>query len=171
MGEFNYLAEETSLKNMGLEELGLSKRVLNTLRRSGFNKVSDVTQKTTKELLTVSDFGEKSLQELRKAYRRKLVTKMIIARSYTSFVGEAYTEKFESELKWINEDKPITKEEPFIKYCGTSDFLRTEEMQRQLENQINSLKGTKNASPFQWQTDPETRNILNQLKEKADRDI
>ncbi|MBI4201409.1 MAG: DNA-directed RNA polymerase subunit alpha [Chloroflexi bacterium] len=50
--------------NMPIEKLSLSARTLNCLKRSNINKVGEVMEKTREELLTIRNFGEKSLREL-----------------------------------------------------------------------------------------------------------
>ena len=49
---------------MPIEDLGLSVRTYNCLKRSGITKVGQVLQMDRKELLSVRNFGLKSYEEL-----------------------------------------------------------------------------------------------------------
>ena len=55
--------------NMTVEELDLSSRTLNCLKRAGLNKVGEVMEKTKDELLDIRNFGEKSFSELYDKFR------------------------------------------------------------------------------------------------------
>lgn len=50
---------------MPLEQLGLSARTFNSLRRSGITKVGELLEKTDEDLLALRSFGQKSLEEVR----------------------------------------------------------------------------------------------------------
>ena len=50
--------------NMLIENLGLSARTLNCLKRADINKVGEVLEARIEELLAIRNFGEKSLTEL-----------------------------------------------------------------------------------------------------------
>ncbi len=50
--------------NTPVEKLGLSARTLNCLKRNNTNKVGEVLEKSREELLSMRNFGEKSLDEL-----------------------------------------------------------------------------------------------------------
>ncbi len=52
------------LANMPVEQLNLSVRTLNCLRRGSINTVGEVVSKTEKELMSLRNFGLKSKQEL-----------------------------------------------------------------------------------------------------------
>lgn len=52
------------LANMSVEQLNLSVRTLNCLRRGNINTVGEVVSKTEKELMSLRNFGMKSKQEL-----------------------------------------------------------------------------------------------------------
>ena len=54
---------------MTVEELDLSSRTLNCLKRAGLNKVGEVMEKTKDELLDIRNFGEKSFNELYDKFR------------------------------------------------------------------------------------------------------
>jgi len=56
--------------DMPLEQLGLTARTFNSLRRSGITKVGELLEKTDEDLLALRSFGQKSLEEV----REKLVT-------------------------------------------------------------------------------------------------
>ena len=55
--------------NMTVEELDLSSRTLNCLKRAGLDKVGEVMEKTKDELLDIRNFGEKSFTELYDKFR------------------------------------------------------------------------------------------------------
>lgn len=53
-----------------IDELGLSARSLNCLRSEGLNYISDVVRKNPSDLLKISNFGRKSLNELEEKLRK-----------------------------------------------------------------------------------------------------
>ena len=55
--------------NMTVEELDLSSRTLNCLKRAGLDKVGEVMEKSKRELLEIRNFGEKSYRELSAKFR------------------------------------------------------------------------------------------------------
>ena len=55
--------------NMVVEELDLSSRTLNCLKRAGLNRVGEVMEKPRSELLSIRNFGEKSYTELYDKFR------------------------------------------------------------------------------------------------------
>lgn len=57
---------EKKLLEQSVEELGLSAVPLKALRSSGIKKIGDLVGKSSKELLKIQNFGEKSLQKLEK---------------------------------------------------------------------------------------------------------
>ncbi len=50
---------------MPIEQLGLSVRTFNCLKRAGITKVGELVEKSEEELLTIRNFGEKALSEVR----------------------------------------------------------------------------------------------------------
>ena len=50
--------------NMPVEQLELSVRTMNCLRRGGISTVGEIISKGEKELLALRNFGQKSMQEL-----------------------------------------------------------------------------------------------------------
>ena len=57
---------EKKLLEQSVEELGLSSVPFKALKSSGIEKIGDLVGKTSKELLEIQNFGEKSLQKLEK---------------------------------------------------------------------------------------------------------
>ena len=59
--------EEVSDSNLNktIEELDLSLRSFNCLKRAGFDTVGDIVDKTEAELKTIKNFGKKSLEEVK----------------------------------------------------------------------------------------------------------
>ena len=55
--------------NMTVEELELSSRTLNCLKRAALNKVGEVIEKSKSDLLEIRNFGEKSYRELYDKFR------------------------------------------------------------------------------------------------------
>jgi len=51
---------------MGIDEIGLPTLALNALKGAGIERVGEVVNKGAKELLMINNFGEKSLEKLRK---------------------------------------------------------------------------------------------------------
>ena len=49
---------------MTIEELDLSVRSFNCLKRAGINTVEDLTNKTTEDMMKVRNLGRKSLEEV-----------------------------------------------------------------------------------------------------------
>ncbi len=58
--------EGKELLERSIEELGLSSVPLRALKNSGVKKMGDLVGKTSKELLKIKNFGEKSLQKVEK---------------------------------------------------------------------------------------------------------
>lgn len=56
--------EEDQLMQMGIEELDLSVRSRNCLKRAGLNTVGELTEKTPDDMMAVRNLGEKSLEEV-----------------------------------------------------------------------------------------------------------
>ena len=50
---------------MTIEELDLSVRSYNCLKRAGINNVEDLTNKTEEDMMKVRNLGRKSLEEVR----------------------------------------------------------------------------------------------------------
>jgi len=50
---------------MTIEELDLSVRSYNCLKRAGINTVQELTQKTEEEMMKVRNLGKKSLEEVK----------------------------------------------------------------------------------------------------------
>jgi DNA-directed RNA polymerase alpha subunit len=53
-----------------IDELGLSERSLNCFKSEGLNYISDVVRKNPSDLLKISNFGRKSLNELEEKLRK-----------------------------------------------------------------------------------------------------
>ena len=58
-------AQMAKLHAMPIEELELSVRPYNCLKRAGINTVGDLIQRTEEEIVAVKNFGRKSLDEVR----------------------------------------------------------------------------------------------------------
>jgi DNA-directed RNA polymerase subunit alpha len=58
-------AQMARLAAMPIEELDLSVRPYNCLKRAGINTVGDLVQRTEEEIVSVKNFGRKSLDEVR----------------------------------------------------------------------------------------------------------
>jgi len=56
--------EREKILEMPIEELDLSVRSYNCLKRAGINTIYELTQKTTEDMLKVRNLGKKSLQEV-----------------------------------------------------------------------------------------------------------
>jgi len=50
--------------NLPIEQLALSVRTLNCLKRAGITKVGELVEKGERELLTIRNFGQKALDEV-----------------------------------------------------------------------------------------------------------
>ncbi len=61
--------------NLTVEELNLSARTLNCLKRTGLDKVGDVLQYPEDDLLKIRNFGKKSLDELHAKFESLGITK------------------------------------------------------------------------------------------------
>ena len=62
--ELSRLAISEELQNMPVEQLNLSVRTMNCLRRGGIATVGDLASKTEKDLMALRNFGQKSKQEI-----------------------------------------------------------------------------------------------------------
>ncbi len=73
-----------------IEELGLSQRAYNSLRRSGLMTIGQVLERTEKELLDLRNFGRKSYDELRdRLIERNYVDGSVEGLTVISDFGEA----------------------------------------------------------------------------------
>jgi len=54
-----------TIYNISIDDLDLSPRVFNGLKRAGITKVGQILEKDEDELLSIRNFGQKSLEELR----------------------------------------------------------------------------------------------------------
>jgi DNA-directed RNA polymerase subunit alpha len=74
--EHENIEEEKSLEEevygIKIEELGLSKKIVNALKREKIETVGDLLKKGEEELLKIKHFGPKSLEDLRKLLKEKL---------------------------------------------------------------------------------------------------
>jgi DNA-directed RNA polymerase subunit alpha len=55
---------KVDVMNMSIDELELSVRSYNCLKRAGINTVSELTNKTSDEMMKVRNLGRKSLEEV-----------------------------------------------------------------------------------------------------------
>jgi DNA-directed RNA polymerase subunit alpha len=76
------------LYSLPIDNLGLSARTLNRLKRADINKVGEVLEKPKDELLNIRNFGEKSLQELYEHLEAKGVMPSSSDEEETSAEGE-----------------------------------------------------------------------------------
>jgi DNA-directed RNA polymerase subunit alpha len=58
--------EKEKVLEMTIEELDLSVRSYNCLKRAGINTVEELTQKNEEEMMKVRNLGKKSLEEVQK---------------------------------------------------------------------------------------------------------
>jgi len=65
-------ALEEEMKEIKIEELGLSKKIVNSLKREKIETVGDLLARGEKELLKIKHFGPKSLEGLKKVLKDKL---------------------------------------------------------------------------------------------------
>jgi DNA-directed RNA polymerase subunit alpha len=57
--------------NMQIEELGLSVRTFNCLKRSGITKAGELLEKSDDELINIKNFGRKALDEVKQQLKEK----------------------------------------------------------------------------------------------------
>lgn len=67
-GTFTEVVEDTNAKimDMTIEDLDLSVRSYNCLKRAGINNVSDLVQKSEDDMMKVRNLGRKSMEEVKK---------------------------------------------------------------------------------------------------------
>ena len=58
-------SQKEKVREMTIEELDLSVRSYNCLKRAGINTVEDLTNKTEEDMMKVRNLGRKSLEEVR----------------------------------------------------------------------------------------------------------
>ena len=58
--------ESTKVLDMTIEDLDLSVRSFNCLKRADINTVADLTEKTEDDMMKVRNLGRKSLEEVKK---------------------------------------------------------------------------------------------------------
>ncbi|MDY6028685.1 MAG: DNA-directed RNA polymerase subunit alpha [Acidaminococcaceae bacterium] len=64
--EVKAVAEDANAASMSIDDLDLSVRSNNCLRRAGINTVEELTQKTEEDMMKVRNLGRKSLDEVKK---------------------------------------------------------------------------------------------------------
>lgn len=57
--------QEPSVNDITIEEMGLSIRSLNCLKRAGIKKLGDLTEMSEEDLMRLKNFGQKSLDEIK----------------------------------------------------------------------------------------------------------
>ncbi len=97
-----------SIYNISIDDLDLSPRVFNGLKRAGITKVGQILEKDEAELLAIRNFGQKSLEELKEHLAaRGLLSQAAFARPSSSLDevrGEA--EEFEAPYGLADLDLP-----------------------------------------------------------------
>ena len=63
---------EEAIKGYKIEDLGLSKKIVNALKREKIETVEDVLKRGERELLKIKHFGPKSLEELKNVLKERL---------------------------------------------------------------------------------------------------
>ncbi|MFQ5874144.1 MAG: DNA-directed RNA polymerase subunit alpha [Dehalococcoidia bacterium] len=104
--------------NLPIENLGLSARTLNCLKRASINKVGEVLETSREDLLAIRNFGEKSLTELYDALESKGLLPAPVAEEEeaTEDGGEETgddeaAQEGEDQLQEAGEEQPPTPEE------------------------------------------------------------
>lgn len=109
------LAAEELADRRPIEELHLSERAQNCLKRAQINTVGDLISHTPKELLQITNFGEKSLREVQEvlaAYELSLVENLdeAVAASLAKTDSEAVEELGEGDEPESAEETESAKE-------------------------------------------------------------
>ena len=104
----NYMYEpEEKIANKKLEkkieELDLSVRSYNCLKRAGINTVGELTQKTSEEMMRVRNLGRKSLKEVQQKLRE---IGLDFKHSYESESGD-YEQSYEDDFEDDSEDDDL----------------------------------------------------------------
>ncbi len=68
--KFEEMERIKSLVTKYIDNLGVSKRTLQTLKEAGLVLIADVVSRTEKDLLKIRNFGEKSLEEVKEAVEK-----------------------------------------------------------------------------------------------------
>jgi len=95
--------------DMPLEQFGLSTRVLNFLLAGGISKVGELVEKSDKELLSIRNFGQKSLVEVRERVEALDLGAQAPAKEEEE---EAESPAAEVEVEVGQESEPAAIEEP-----------------------------------------------------------
>ena len=84
---------------MPLEQLGLSARTFNSLRRSGIVKIGELLERSDDELLGLRSFGQKSLDEVKERLEALDIKPLVLEEEVeASEEGEGIEEGIESEI-------------------------------------------------------------------------
>ncbi len=62
---------EKHILALKIEELGLSQRTINSLKREGIETIGDLVSRTEKQLLKIKNFGQKSLEDVKKKLKER----------------------------------------------------------------------------------------------------
>jgi DNA-directed RNA polymerase subunit alpha len=98
---------------MPIEDLGLSVRTFNCLKRSGIVRVGQILQMDRKELLGVRNFGQKSFDELQDA---------LAARGLSQPGGDLDSTAFAAEDAEDEDDDDLLEDEGFDLAPGQTSF-------------------------------------------------
>jgi DNA-directed RNA polymerase subunit alpha len=99
------MAIPQELYNMPVEQLNLSVRTMNCLRRGNIATVGEVISKGEKGLMTLRNFGVKSLQELEERLQELGLTLAISEENKTENLDDATNEPGEAENPPVEEQK------------------------------------------------------------------
>ncbi|GBD14046.1 DNA-directed RNA polymerase subunit alpha [bacterium HR24] len=91
--------------NMPIDDLDLSMRTYNCLRRSGITTVGQVLERTEEELLALRNFGRKSYEELRQKLAELGILPMT-AEALSVGVEEELEEEEEAEEEAVEQAQP-----------------------------------------------------------------
>lgn len=86
--------------NLPVEELGLSVRTFNCLKRAGITKAGELLEKSDDELINIKNFGQKALDEVKQLLKEK------------GFVSEDDAEAQDESPDESGGDAALTSEEP-----------------------------------------------------------
>jgi DNA-directed RNA polymerase subunit alpha len=88
--------------NMPIEELGLSVRTFNCLKRAGITKVGELLEQNDDELINIKNFGQKALEEV----KQQLLEKGLISEDEDIEVQDKVVEDAGEDLALMEEDSP-----------------------------------------------------------------
>ena len=159
--------------NTQIEDLQLSVRAYNCLKRTGLMTVGQVLEKSEDELLSLRNFGRKSYDELRErlielGFLSLEGLKEEVAAEALSVIGEEEEEL--PEVASVTAEEPVAEEEPAAEEVAVAEIAAPPEPEAKPKRERKRVKAEKPPVPVEGEEEeeiPEWQRKLLALKEEV----